>query len=74
MKLIKENNFIIDLESGELYFDLNNLPKSIQLNKWTFIHNCRLFIESHFNYINTYQKSEIKTPYLNRLIELKNLL
>ena len=74
MKLIKENDFIIDSDTGEVFFDLNNLPKSIQLNQCTFINNCRKFIESHLSYINTYQKTNIKTPYLNRLIELKNLL
>ena len=74
MKLIKENDLIIDSDSGELYFDLNNLPKSIQLNQCTFISDCRMFIESHFAYINTYSKNSIKLSYLNRLIELKNKL
>ena len=72
--LIKENDLIIDSDSGELYFDLNNLPKSIQLNQCTFISDCRKFIESHFAYVDTYSKNDIKLPYLNRLIELKNKL
>ena len=74
MNLIKENDFIIDLETGELFFDLNNLPKSIQLNQCTFINDCRKFVESHFSYVINSQKESIKKPYLNRLIELKNLL
>lgn len=74
MNLIKENDIIIDSDTGEIFFDLNSLPKSIQLNKSTFINNCRQFIESHLAYVNTYKKSNIKIPYLNRLIELKNLL
>lgn len=74
MRLIKENDLIIDSDNGELYFDLNNLPKSIQLNKCTFIADCRKFIESHFAYVNTYSKSDVRLPYLNRLIELKNKL
>lgn len=74
MKLVKENDLIIDSDSGELYFDLNNLPKSIQLNQCTFISDCKKFIESHFAYVNTYSKSDVRLPYLNRLIELKNKL
>jgi hypothetical protein len=74
MNLIKENDLIIDSDSGELYFNLNNLPKSIQLNQCTFISDCRKFIESHFEYIKTYSKIKIKNPYLSRLIELKNKL
>lgn len=74
MNLIKENDIIIDSDTGELFFDLNNLPKTIQLNQCTFISDCKKFVESHFSYITNYQKTNIKTPYLNRLIELKNLL
>jgi hypothetical protein len=74
MKFIKENDFIIDSETGELYFDLKNLPKSIQLDQCTFISDCKKFVESHFAYITTYAKTDIKTPYLNRLIQLKNIL
>jgi hypothetical protein len=74
MNLIKENDIIIDSDTGEIFFDLNNLPKSIQLNQCTFINDCRKFVESHLAYVNTYKKSNIKIPYLNRLIELKNLL
>lgn len=74
MKLIRQDQFIIDSDSGELYFDLNNLPKSIQLDHCTFISDCKKFVESHFAYITTYAKTDIKTPYLNRLIQLKNIL
>jgi hypothetical protein len=74
MNLIKENDIIIDSDTGEIFFDLNNLPKSIQLNQCTFINDCRKFVESHLSYIKTYEKTNIKTPFVNRLIELKNLL
>jgi hypothetical protein len=57
MNLINENDIIIDSDTGEMFFDLNSLPKSIQLNKSTFINNCRQFIESHLAYVNTYKKS-----------------
>ncbi len=74
MNLIKENNLIIDSDSGEVFFNLNNLPKQIQLNQCTFINDCKKFVESHIAYVNTYSQNNIKIPYLNRLIELKNLL
>lgn len=74
MKLIRQDQFIIDSETGELYFNLNNLPKEIYLNKATLITDCRKFIESHLAFINTYEKTGIKVPYLDRLIQLKNLL
>ena len=74
MKLIRQDQFIIDSDSGEIYFDLKNLPKSIQLDQCTFISDCKKFVESHFAYITTYAKNDIKTPYLNRLIQLKNIL
>jgi hypothetical protein len=74
MNLINENDIIIDSDTGEMFLDLNNLPKSIQLNQCTFINDCRKFVESHLSYIKTYEKTNIKTPFVNRLIELKNLL
>jgi len=74
MRLIKENDLIIDSDSGELYFDLNNLPKSIQLNQCTFISDVKKFVISHFQFVNTYMGTDLALPYFDRLIELQKII
>jgi len=71
---IQKDNLIIEINTGEVYFNLNELPKNIQLNNCTKINDVKKFIESHVNYCNTYISNNIYKPYLDRLNELKNIL
>jgi len=74
MMFTQKDNLIIDINTGEIYFNINELPKSIQLNQCTFISDVKKFVQSHIAYCNTYFKNNIHIPYLNRLNELKNIL
>jgi hypothetical protein len=60
----------------EIQENLNGLdiPKQVQLNKHTLIHDTKLFIESHISYVVNYKDTRnIYMPYYSRLIELLNL-
>jgi hypothetical protein len=74
MKFIIKNDSVIEYKSGVTYFKFSDLPKSIQLNKWTYINDVKKFVINHFNYVNTYMGTDIALPYFDRLIELQNLI
>lgn len=74
MKFIIQEDLVIYESTGELIFNLKELPSSIQLNRYTFIYDVKSFVISHINSVNTYGYSQIGLAYFNRLEELQNLL
>jgi hypothetical protein len=69
-----ENDLVFNRKTGELIFELNKLPKEIQLSKGEYVHDVKKFVLSHVAYINNYGKSKVSLPYLDRLINLQKLL
>jgi hypothetical protein len=66
------SNIISELES---YFASNELPtQPITLNQCSVIKNCSLFIESHLAVVKANNGKRTFLPYLNRLLELKQVL
>ena len=66
------SNDIAELES---YFAHIKLPtKPIQLNHYSTIQDCSVFIKSHLNIVHKNNGNESFTPYLIRLKELKGIL
>lgn len=74
MKFIQVNDSIIEIESKITYFKFSDLPKSIQLNKHTFISDVKKFVISHFQFVNTYMGTDLALPYFDRLIELQKII
>ena len=74
MKFIEKDNRIVYLETGEIIFNLNEIPKTIRLNKCSFISDVKRFIISHINSVNTYGFNKVGLAYFDRLIELENLI
>lgn len=71
-QLIDWNNEISELETFFSGIDLPNKP--LNLNPFSTINNCSLFIESHFETIKYNNGKRKFVPYLNRLQELKQVL
>ena len=74
MKFIIQDDLVIYQSTGELIFNLKELPAFIQLNRHTFISDVKSFVISHINSVNTYGYSQIGLAYYNRIEELENLL
>jgi hypothetical protein len=64
-----------DITELENYFTEITLPtQPVKLNKCSTITNCSLFIESHFATVKANNGKRTFLPYLNQLLELKQVL
>ena len=64
-----------DITELEAYFSKIDLPtRPIQLNNYSTIPDCNLFIESHFASVKANHGNRYFLPYLNRLKELRYVL
>lgn len=55
------------------YFQTVKLPQSAIISSFT-VKNVKKFVDSHLRYINASKKDKFIKPYLDRLIELKNII
>ena len=55
------------------YFQTVKLPQSAIISSFT-VKNVKKFVDSHLRYINASEKENFIKPYLDRLIELKNII
>ena len=69
------NNYINEIAELEQYFSKITLPiKPINFDKCGTITDVTLFINSHLATVKAYNGNGIAEPYLNRLLNLKNIL
>ena len=67
-------NWEQDITELENYFSGIALPtQPIKLNRFSTITNCTLFLESHFATVKRNMGNRIFLPYLNRLVQIKDL-
>jgi hypothetical protein len=72
---IKPKSWEQDIKELENYFlGITPTNQPVQLNKWSTIIDCSLFIESHFATVKRNNGNKIYLPYLKRLQELKQIL
>ena len=62
------------IEELENYFATVELPKSIKLNRWTFISDARLCVESLLRFLNNHPKNKGYMPYYRHLLQIYNFL
>ncbi len=65
------SNIVLELEA---FFESVNYPNKIKLNQCTIICNVKKFIESHLLVSKKNLNNKTFEPFIERLIELKNLL
>lgn len=71
--VIPKHNQWKEVEELEKYFKKKKLPETIKLNNCTTI-KCSQFVDSHLSVLKANNGKQTFLPFLNRLIELKNLL
>lgn len=71
---MQKENWENEILVHELFFENIELPKIMKLNNSTEIIDVEEFIKSHLAIVKANNGNPIFRPYLDRLIELKNLL
>ena len=71
--VIPKQNQWKEVEELEKYFHKKKLPEKIKLNNWTTI-KCSQFVDSHLKTIKVNNGNKTFLPFLNRLMEFKNIL
>ena len=65
----------METEYLKTFFNENELPTSpISVNKYMTITNCKRFVESHINIIESNNKESIKSLHYERLIMFVNFM
>lgn len=71
--VIPKHNQWTEVEELEKYFKKKKLPETIKLNNWTTI-KCTQFVDSHLSVLKANNGKQTFLPFLNRLMEFKNIL
>ena len=74
MKKTKHTGWDEEILSIEGFFSSHSQLRKIKLNGWTTITNPKLFLESHLSIVKCHNGEKLFRPYLDRLIEYKNLI
>lgn len=53
------------------WFAKRELPKTLQLNEWTFLADVKKCVESNIRYLEAHKKNKTFLPYYEQLIEIK---
>lgn len=59
------------LQTLKKWFAKRELPKELQLNKWTHIADINKCVESNIAYLEANKKKRVFLPYYEQLVEIK---
>lgn len=65
---------IMQLAELKKWFAKKELPKTLQLNEWTFLVDVKKCVESNISYLEANKKKKGFLPYYNQLVEIKEKL
>ena len=63
-----------EIRELEDFFAERKLPEKVRLDSWNMIVDCKLFVDTHMSIVHYHNGNDVYLPYLNRLIEIKNIL